>query len=80
MGGIGALLIGGLAGGGAPEGGVAAGATDVGGIGAGWTETGAVTDELKVVDFNGISFPVMGRMTGGCGCSSVRLESAASSD
>ena len=78
LGGIAAVFVLGVAGGGA-QGGVLAGAAGVGGTGGGWAETGAVTAELKD-DFSGMSFPVMGRMTGGLGCSSGRLDTAAASD
>ena len=43
LGGIGAVLVGGVAGGGAPEGGVAAGAAAVGGIQAGWADLSCIS-------------------------------------
>ena len=72
-------------GGGAPVGGVATGAVaaDVGGEGGG--RVGAAEAGAEILDFphSGRSFPVKGRVTScliGSVCSSVQLETAASSD
>ena len=71
--------------GGAPVGGVATGAVeaDVGGVG--WGKVGAAEAVAEILDFpqSGRSLPVNGRATSwltGSVCSSVQLETAASSD